>query len=105
MRPIIFTALIVIPAMTIASNIVVARSSPPPARLTQAEIAALAHNPAVQSAISACSDDRWKFCGGVLPGGGRILRCLAANSEHISTGCRSAIDTAAATVATARKAQ
>ncbi len=48
-------------------------------------------NPEVQSAIAACGDDRSKLCGSVLPGGGRIIRCLASQADAVSVSCKSAI--------------
>lgn len=53
-----------------------------------------ANNPAVQSAIAACRSDVSKFCPSVVPGGGRILRCLAENQNGVSQVCRDAILTA-----------
>jgi hypothetical protein len=61
------------------------------AALTQDQIAAIAQIPAVNVAIEDCSADRWRFCGGVFPGGGRILRCLAANADRLSPQCKSAL--------------
>jgi hypothetical protein len=104
MRSMILATVLAAPLAAATTNVVFAQSVPPP-KLTQAEIQALAHSPAVQAAMAACSDDRWRLCGGVLPGGGRILRCLAANSAQVSPACRSAIDNAAATVAAARNAR
>jgi hypothetical protein len=103
MRFLILTAVTALPALVATSNVVLAQSAPPP-NLTQAEIEAIIHNPAVHAAVSACSDDRFRLCGGVFPGGGRVLRCLAANAEKVSPGCRSAIDSAAQSVAAARDA-
>lgn len=53
-----------------------------------------ANTPAVQSAIAACRSDISKLCPTVVPGGGRILRCLAANQDSITQVCRDAIVTA-----------
>jgi hypothetical protein len=90
--------------MWLAAPVVVFTSSlafaQPP--LTQAEIDALAENPAINAAIVACSDDRWRVCGGVFPGGGRIARCLAANAESLSPACRSAMIAARDTIAASR---
>ncbi|MFA5898189.1 MAG: hypothetical protein WC829_03640 [Hyphomicrobium sp.] len=66
--------------------------------VSHAQIEALAHNPAVVAAMSACSDDRWRLCAGVMPGGGRIVRCLAAKPNALSPHCRSAMLEAQATI-------
>ena len=102
MRPTILAALMTFAALAATSNLALAHSVPPP-NLTQAEIDAIVHNPAARAAVSACSDDRFRLCGGIVPGGGRILRCLAANADRVSAECRSAIDLAIQSVAAARE--
>jgi outer membrane biosynthesis protein TonB len=37
---------------------------------------------------SACGGDVRALCGGVPPGGGRIIQCLAAQTAAISPGCK-----------------
>jgi len=37
---------------------------------------------------SACSADVRTICGGVAPGGGRIVQCLATNAASISPACK-----------------
>lgn len=37
---------------------------------------------------SACGGDVRTICGGVAPGGGRIVQCLATNAARISPGCQ-----------------
>ena len=37
---------------------------------------------------SACMGDYEKFCKGVVPGGGRIIACLAKQSEKITPACK-----------------
>lgn len=56
-----------------------------------AGLPAEANQPAVRAAIAACNSDVQKFCPAVQPGGGRIVRCLAANQEKISPVCRDSI--------------
>lgn len=50
-----------------------------------------ANNPAVKAAQAACSADIQKFCPNVVPGEGRIVRCLVANADQLSTPCRSSM--------------
>jgi hypothetical protein len=40
---------------------------------------------------SACGADVRALCGGVQPGGGRIIRCLAVQSGALSPACRSVL--------------
>jgi hypothetical protein len=37
---------------------------------------------------SACGGDVRSLCGGVQPGGGRIVQCLAQNAGSLSPACR-----------------
>ena len=37
---------------------------------------------------SACGGDVRSLCGGVQPGGGRIMQCIAANAASLSPECR-----------------
>jgi hypothetical protein len=37
---------------------------------------------------SACGGDVRALCGGVAPGGGRIVQCLAANAASLSPACK-----------------
>ncbi len=41
--------------------------------------------------LRACRMDRYRLCGDVPPGGGRILMCLAENAANVSPGCASAL--------------
>jgi hypothetical protein len=37
---------------------------------------------------SACMGDYEKYCKGVAPGGGRIIACLAKESDKITPACK-----------------
>jgi hypothetical protein len=37
---------------------------------------------------SACGADIRTLCGGVQPGGGRIVQCIASNAASLSPGCK-----------------
>ena len=41
--------------------------------------------------LNLCRPERMQLCGGVPPGGGRVLDCLVANQASISPGCRRAL--------------
>lgn len=45
---------------------------------------------------SACGADVRSICGGVEPGGGRILACLAANAAQLSPACKDVLSQFAA---------
>ena len=51
---------------------------------------------AIRGAWSACNEDVLRFCAGILPGGGRILSCLAANRDRLSPACIDGIQRARA---------
>jgi hypothetical protein len=37
---------------------------------------------------STCGGDIRSLCGGVQPGGGRIMQCIAANAASLSPECK-----------------
>lgn len=43
---------------------------------------------------SACMGDYEKFCKGVAPGGGRIIACLAKESDKITPACKKVLTAA-----------
>ncbi len=53
-------------------------------------------------ARKACGPDVQKFCGGVQPGEGRIIRCLKDNYNDLSPECRATFDQAKERIKTRR---
>jgi hypothetical protein len=45
---------------------------------------------------SACGADVRSICGGVQPGGGRIVQCLATNAAQLSPACKDVLSQFAA---------
>jgi hypothetical protein len=45
---------------------------------------------------SACGADVRSICGGVAPGGGRIVQCLATNAGQLSSACKDVLSQFAA---------
>jgi Cysteine rich repeat len=43
--------------------------------------------PEIQAAKASCAADIEKFCASIVPGGGRIARCLAANRKEVASAC------------------
>ncbi len=41
---------------------------------------------------AACSGDFKKLCPGVLPGGGRVLDCLAKHKDAVSPACKKVLE-------------
>ncbi|MDX2203630.1 MAG: cysteine rich repeat-containing protein [Hyphomicrobiaceae bacterium] len=41
-----------------------------------------------EAARKACVGDYKKFCSGVMPGGGRVKKCLADNLASLEPACR-----------------
>ena len=50
--------------------------------------------PEVRTAIDACMADQARLCPDVVPGNGRIVRCLAAQGGRLSQTCASAMQKA-----------
>lgn len=44
----------------------------------------------------ACGGDVRKLCAGVRPGEGRLVQCLAAQPDQVSSACKSALEQAKA---------
>jgi Cysteine rich repeat len=51
--------------------------------------AAQPQDKAVAQFYAACGKDVRRFCNGVQPGGGRILRCFRAHRDELSASCQS----------------
>ena len=43
---------------------------------------------------SACMGDYEKYCKGVAPGGGRIIACLAEESDKLAPACKKVLTAA-----------
>jgi hypothetical protein len=50
--------------------------------------------PEMRAAINACMADQQRLCPDVVPGNGRIVRCLAAQGGRLSYACASAMQKA-----------
>ncbi|KIZ42330.1 hypothetical protein OO17_13080 [Rhodopseudomonas palustris] len=44
------------------------------------------------AARKACEPDYRRLCSGVMPGGGRVLKCLNEHRDALSEPCRQALD-------------
>ena len=42
----------------------------------------------------ACGDDFGRFCKGTVPGGGRIIACLAKHNDELAPACQKVLATA-----------
>ncbi len=45
----------------------------------------------MQDIETYCMEDINRLCKGIEPGGGRILKCLKANTKAMSVGCAQAL--------------
>lgn len=43
---------------------------------------------------AACAEDAKRHCNGVMPGGGRIIKCLREHESELAAGCREALPAA-----------
>ena len=62
-------------------------------RITIATAALLFASGAIAQELSAaqrdaCMGDYEKFCKGVMPGGGRIIACLAKENDKLAPACK-----------------
>ena len=48
----------------------------------------------VANFTKVCKEDYDHLCGGVQPGGGRVIACLGANTAKLSPACRDALPAA-----------
>jgi hypothetical protein len=44
-----------------------------------------------KAAREACTPDYRKYCAGVMPGGGRVKKCLTENLDKLAPECRAAV--------------
>ena len=58
-----------------------------------ASLVAVSHSAIAQSADqqAACGADFRKLCPGVMPGGGRVLDCLAKQKDKLSPACKKVV--------------
>lgn len=52
---------------------------------------AQAQVPGEGEVLAACLEDAGRLCFGVLPGGGRVLKCIIAHQKQASPGCQGAL--------------
>jgi hypothetical protein len=60
----------------------------------QAGTEQLRRMPEFRAAMSACMSDSARLCSNVVPGQGRIIRCLAQRPDQLSTACSAAMQKA-----------
>jgi hypothetical protein len=71
------------------------------ARADELQVEKLRRMPEIRAAVTACMTDQSRLCPDVAPGQGRILRCLAAQSDKLSVACAQAMQRASDALTTA----
>lgn len=54
-------------------------------------LSALSMTSTAQAQSNLCKSDYRKYCAGVFPGGGRIIKCLSKNISRLEPDCRVSI--------------
>lgn len=76
------------PALTfMLASLMLAFTTGADAQTAVARKAAARIEAAVKKVAEACKDDLGKYCSTVTPGGGRLLFCMIAHEDKISTKC------------------
>lgn len=76
-------------------------ATPAVAQDARVDVKAALQTPAVQAAIGACTSERARLCADIMPGGGRIVRCLAGKMDQLTPRCRRAMQEAHETLVAA----
>ncbi len=82
-------------ARILAAALVTATATVPSLARAQVQVTPQMRNEAI-SLMQICRGDYDRLCGGVLPGGGRILACLQAHGSQLSLACAQAMPRAEA---------
>lgn len=71
--------------------------------MTLTSMFAMAQAQAAEAARTACRADYDQYCKGTMPGGGRIVKCLADHADKLQPACKTAMSDAKAARAAGSK--